>query len=81
MMVRQLHARALEHELVQAATQDQEHTAFGDHYRTRHKNSKKEPQLSFKIICNTMTTFDCTLIKEVLAIKTLTRTVTKQMSS
>ena len=34
MTVRQLHARALEH--VRAATQHQEHTAFGDHYRTRH---------------------------------------------
>ena len=67
MTVRQLHARALEH--VRAATQHQEHAAFGDHYRTRHKK-KKEPKLSFKILSQNHD--DLRLhIEEALAIKTL----------
>ena len=68
MTVRQLHARALEH--VRAATQHQEHTAFGDHHRTRQKK-KKEPKLSFKILSQNHV--DLRLhIEEALAIKTLT---------
>ena len=47
MTVRQLYAQALEH--VRAVSQRQEHTAFGDHYRTTHKK-KVEPKLSFQIM-------------------------------
>ena len=74
MTVRQLHAQALEH--VRAATQHQEHTAFGDHYRTRRKK-KKEPKLSFKILSQNHD--DLRLhIEEALAIKTLTPELNKR---
>ena len=67
MTVRHLHARALEH--LRAANQRQEHTAFGDHYKTGHKE-KAIPKLSFKIISQNHD--DLRLhIEEALAIKTL----------
>ena len=67
MTVRQLHARALEH--LRAANQRQDHTAFGDHYKTGHKD-KDIPKLSFKIISQNHD--DLRLhIEEALAIKTL----------
>ena len=57
-------------------TQHQEHTAFGDHYRTRHKK-KKEPKLSFKILSQNHD--DLRLhIEEALAIKTLTPELNKR---
>ena len=74
MTVRQLHARALEH--VRAATQQQEHTAFGDHYRTRHKK-KKEPKLSFKILSQNHDNLRLH-IEEALAIKTLAPELNKR---
>ena len=67
MTVCQLHARALEH--LRAANQRQEHTAFGDHYKTGHME-KDKPKLSFKIISQNHD--DLRLhIEEALAIKTL----------
>ena len=67
MTVRQLHARALEH--LRVANQRQEHTAFGDHYKTGHKE-KDIPKLSFKIISQNHD--DLRLhIEEALALKTL----------
>ena len=45
--VRQLHARAFGH--LRAANQRQEHTAFGDHYKTGHKE-KDKPKPFFQII-------------------------------
>ena len=67
MTVRQLHARSLEY--LRAANQRQEHMAFGDHYKTGHKEKDKQ-KLSFKIISQNHD--DLRLhIEEALAIKTL----------
>ena len=74
--VRQLHAPALEH--LRPATQRQDHTAFGDHYKTGHKD-KDIPKLSFKIISQNHD--DLRLhIEEALAIKTLKPELIKQTS-
>ena len=74
MTVCQLHARVLKH--VRSAAQHQEHTAFGDDYRTRLKK-KKEPKLSFTILSQNHD--DLRLhIEEALAIKTLTPELNKR---
>ena len=67
MTVRQLHAWALEH--LRAANQRQEHMAFGDHYKTGHKE-KDKPKLSFKIISQNHDYLRLH-IEEALAIRTL----------
>ena len=46
MTVRQLHARALEH--VGAATQHEEHTAFGDHYRENETQEEERTETLFQ---------------------------------
>ena len=67
MIVRQLHARALEH--LRAANGRIERTAFGDHYRAVHEK-KDKVTLSFKIVKQQHDNLRLH-IEEALAIKTL----------